>query len=413
MAQGEVTSAVKPRVDTAQSDTSTKPSSSVSSPRTPSAPSSPQDLEPAPTLFGSPTILLQQFFLALVDRVHESLKYLLANVILLIAILSVGCLLLLLHVIPGPHSTALAWAESETTWASWWILLGVASSIGLGTGLHTFVLFLGPFIAEVTVAAYSCGNLDFAVRGGSDAFLCPTSIPVEALTPTTFWGILRKVQWEAFCWGLGTAIGELPPYFMARAAALSGDIDADLLAVEDLSRRPWAELTLKERFYLTVHSAMKRLGFLGIFLCASIPNPLFDLAGITCGHFLIPFSTFFGATLLGKAVVKSTIQSTFVILVFSRDAMDTLLQLLKEPLPSVHRFLEDLVLKQLSLFDPSSPSSAEDSMDKGAGSWVGFLWNGLIGVMMAYFALSIVESVGKTRWREEQKLLAQKVSKSM
>ena len=33
---------------------------------------------------------------------------------------------------------------------------------------------------------------------------------------------------------------------------------------------------------------------MGILVCASIPNPLFDLAGITCGHFLVPFWTFFG-----------------------------------------------------------------------------------------------------------------------
>ena len=39
-----------------------------------------------------------------------------------------------------------------------------------------------------------------------------------------------------------------------------------------------------------------------------IPNPLFDLAGITCGHFLVPFWTFFGATLIGKAVIKMHIQ---------------------------------------------------------------------------------------------------------
>ena len=39
-----------------------------------------------------------------------------------------------------------------------------------------------------------------------------------------------------------------------------------------------------------------------------IPNPLFDLAGITCGHFLVPFWTFFGATLIGKAVIKMSIQ---------------------------------------------------------------------------------------------------------
>ena len=39
-------------------------------------------------------------------------------------------------------------------------------------------------------------------------------------------------------------------------------------------------------------------------IIVQIPNPLFDLAGITCGHFLVPFWTFFGATLIGKAVVK-------------------------------------------------------------------------------------------------------------
>ena len=46
-------------------------------------------------------------------------------------------------------------------------------------------------------------------------------------------------------------------------------------------------------------------------MCTSylqIPNPLFDLAGITCGHFLIPFWTFFGATLIGKAIIKMHIQ---------------------------------------------------------------------------------------------------------
>ena len=43
--------------------------------------------------------------------------------------------------------------------------LGLASSIGLGTGLHTFVLFLGPFIARVTLTAYRCGSLDFDTRG--------------------------------------------------------------------------------------------------------------------------------------------------------------------------------------------------------------------------------------------------------
>lgn len=37
---------------------------------------------------------------------------------------------------------------------SYWILLGVASSIGLGTGLHTFVLYLGPHIAKTVIMAH-------------------------------------------------------------------------------------------------------------------------------------------------------------------------------------------------------------------------------------------------------------------
>jgi hypothetical protein len=41
----------------------------------------------------------------------------------------------------------------------WWILLGVASSIGLGTGLHTFVLYLGPHIAKVTMVANECNAI--------------------------------------------------------------------------------------------------------------------------------------------------------------------------------------------------------------------------------------------------------------
>ena len=42
------------------------------------------------------------------------------------------------------------------------------------------------------------------------------------------WQIVSKVRVEAFCWGAGTALGELPPYFMARAHRLSGqDPDDD------------------------------------------------------------------------------------------------------------------------------------------------------------------------------------------
>lgn len=47
-----------------------------------------------------------------------------------------------------------------------------------------------------------------------------------------------------------------------------------------------------------------RHGFYGILLLAAWPNAAFDLCGICCGHFLMPFWSFFGATFIGKALFK-------------------------------------------------------------------------------------------------------------
>jgi hypothetical protein len=66
-----------------------------------------------------------------------------------------------------------------------------------------------------------------------------------------------------------------------------------------------------------------------ILALASIPNPLFDLAGFLCGHFLIPFGVFFGACFIGKAIVKVSLQSFFVIFCFSQHQVDIILSTLK------------------------------------------------------------------------------------
>ena len=80
---------------------------------------------------------------------------------------------------------------------------------------------------------------------------------------------------------------------------------------------------------LFMHDLVQRVGFFGILAAASIPNPLFDLAGITCGHFLVPFWTFFGATLIGKAVIKMHIQKVFIIFLFSKHHVAWLLEIIK------------------------------------------------------------------------------------
>jgi hypothetical protein len=63
--------------------------------------------------------------------------------------------------IPGKHQIYVELIRQNAFFVVYWVGLGVISSIGLGTGLHTFLLYLGPHIASVTLAAYECGSLDF------------------------------------------------------------------------------------------------------------------------------------------------------------------------------------------------------------------------------------------------------------
>ena len=43
-----------------------------------------------------------------------------------------------------------------------------------------------------------------------------------------FWDVYSAVALEAFLWGFGTAIGELPPYFVALSASLAGTKNEEL-----------------------------------------------------------------------------------------------------------------------------------------------------------------------------------------
>lgn len=51
---------------------------------------------------------------------------------------------------------------------------------------------------------------------------------------------------------------------------------------------------LVERAKVAVFESIQRYGFWAILAAASIPNPLFDLAGLTCGHFGISVGTLDG-----------------------------------------------------------------------------------------------------------------------
>ncbi|XP_064856455.1 vacuole membrane protein 1-like isoform X5 [Oncorhynchus nerka] len=237
-------------------------------------------------------------------------------------------LLSLAYSTEGAHQKYVQYLEKRFLWCAYWVGLGILSSVGLGTGLHTFLLYLGPHIASVTLAAYECGSTDFPEPPYPDQIICPETGGMEG--SISLWSIISKVRLEACMWGAGTAIGELPPYFMARAARLSGadPDDEDYEEFEEMLGQAETAQDFVTRAKLGVQNMVQKVGFFGILACASIPNPLFDLAGITCGHFLVPFWTFFGATLIGKAIIKMHIQKLFVIITFSKHIVEQMVSLI-------------------------------------------------------------------------------------
>lgn len=69
-------------------------------------------------------------------------------------------------------------------YAGWWLMLGILSSIGLGSGLHSGLLFLFPHFLKVCLAAERCGHTQFDVR--EDTWLrhnVPHCVPLEGTPP--------------------------------------------------------------------------------------------------------------------------------------------------------------------------------------------------------------------------------------
>jgi len=146
--------------------------------------------------------------------------------------------------------------------ADWWILLGVASSVGFSTGLHTFVLYLGAHIAKVTMASNQCNFVPESIPSRW-AFHHFKESPEYVGTPTiSVLSIYQSVIIEAFLLGLGTAIGELPPYYVARAASLAGRKSEELDEIIDeskLTKEEYSRLPIIDRRSFTRHCKNKPL----------------------------------------------------------------------------------------------------------------------------------------------------------
>ncbi|VDO05546.1 unnamed protein product [Rodentolepis nana] len=356
------------------------------------------------TLWNRPLTTSYYFLIECIYQVarlfHKTLRYKIVTCLSLLTLIGY-CFL---RGAPGPHQAAIVYLEKNVLWYSWWVFLGFLSSCGFGSGLHTFVLYLGPFIAQVTMSAYICQSLDFPEPPYPDLIICPSNSSVST-SGISFYSIIRKVQAEAMFWGLGTAIGELPPYFMARTSRLSGGIQDEEIELSSdfspsssdadgdstpLAKKSEKEMTFVQNLELILQRLITRAGFIAILLCASVPNPLFDFAGMTCGHFLVPFSTFFGATLIGKAIIKTHIQTFFVILMSSQDHIEMMVYLLgKVPIFGTklqHPFLEYLQNQKDKLLNKAVATKT---------SWIQSAVQMAVTLAMIVFAISLVNAMAQ------------------
>ncbi|KAG8373061.1 hypothetical protein BUALT_Bualt12G0131600 [Buddleja alternifolia] len=376
------------------------------------------------SLTSQPFKTLKLFVLAIILYLRRSVAYLLSNggwLMLLTTFFAIAGILLV--TVDGPHEKHVEEVLHYMRFVLWWVTLGVASSIGLGSGLHTFVLYLGPHIALFTIKSIQCGRVDIKSapydtiqlkRGpswlGKDcAQFGPPLFPTSNGIRVPLSSILPQVQLEAILWGLGTALGELPPYFISRAAQLSG---GKVVAMEELD----ASSTEDAGFISTRLNQIKRwflshaqyLNFFTILILASVPNPLFDLAGIMCGQFGIPFWEFFLATMIGKALIKTHIQTVFIISVCNNQLlhwMENELIWVLSFVPGFDSILSNLISKLHSMKDKYMATKHQVPSNVKGTKWefsLAFVWNTVVWFMLMNFFVKIVNSTAQQYLKKQQ-----------
>ena len=270
-------------------------------------------------------------------------------------------------------------ALAAASYCLWWFVCGVLSTAGLGTGMQTGALFLFPHCARLATDWRRLGPASATTRALADRWLAkgapaedagrPDASPGASEAPaaraapaSSFLGGLRRgaggvslgaarggeadaardaasfrardpggraalalrAAVPGFFSGAGSAVGELVPFFLARAAKRAGAdpfavIEEEEAAADDEApaRRPRLPL-LAARTRARLEAALADGAFWKIFVLAALPNPFFDLCGLVCGSLDVSLGTYFGACFMAKALVRTPLQTMFVALAVHR-----------------------------------------------------------------------------------------------
>eukprot|EP00921_Rhytidocystis_pertsovi_P002790 GHVQ01004727.1.p1 GENE.GHVQ01004727.1~~GHVQ01004727.1.p1 ORF type:complete len:406 (+),score=46.48 GHVQ01004727.1:193-1410(+) len=305
----------------------------------------------------------------------------------------------------GPHR----WLVDEV-WRTalnivWWVGLGVLSSVGLGCGMHSGLLFLFPHIFFICSTAEKCNSLDFDVRTNSwgnvmkpgDHFECESEGTAGSIT---FVGLLIKVLPCAFLWGVGTALGELPPYAASFTAAKAHKSDQEFEELEEEIKSHPRDVVSRMKVWML--NLIQNYGAVSVVILSCWPNVLFDLCGIVCGHFMMPFWSFFGALFLGKAIMKVLMQCMLFVFLFAArydearahlvttvGSMWPFNVLLKFFFGSVQNF-EKLVLYEIQRMREGVEKDETVAVEGGWRVGVSHIFGGIVITLLLYFVYSCI-----------------------
>jgi len=262
--------------------------------------------------------------------------------------------------INGFHQYYMLTLQGYTFSATFWLFTGILSSIGLGTGLHTGLLFLFPHIIDISLASEICNSLNFDIIG-DNKFICK-----DEIIPVTILGLFLKVLPVTLLWGCGTAIGEIPPYFLSRTVGYKPDENDNSCLGK-----------LQYRMVTWMLKNLKAHGFLIIFFFASYPNMFFDMCGLCCGTLGISFYVFFFATLLGKMCIKAPLQALLIIMIVGDRFTNNILYFF----PNWESYIYDYRLKFRN----------KDLNTEYEGNVIQIIWNGIVLLICLGFVKSIIE----------------------
>ena len=243
----------------------------------------------------------------------------------------------------GPHQKQIIDAEHQAWYLLWWFGLGVASSIGLGTGAHTGTLFLFPHICAVVRTAEKHKRIDFDSTYNSYSVpprLAESFKPLEGTAyfkPATYWSLYFDLLVPVIVWGVGTALGELPPYLIAYSHAKAGEVDEDFQELQEMrekskGKEKEVEYSFTGLMNLTMNWMIEFLnenGFWGVLIFSSYPNALFDMCGLCCGQAMMPMWKFLIAVCIGKGFIKAPMQELLFVAVFSNGGKGQIISIAK------------------------------------------------------------------------------------